>query len=460
MTIIDSSQSEKSHPSPFTGQLARPRWFYRQWMLAGNPALFFDRIAQDYGDFVHYRGLLSFYQINHPALVKSVLMGTHKHYDKNSNIYRRVANAFGDGLVVSEGNKWKRQRKLMQPMFGPKTVKHFFDGMLTAVDEMAKAWDQQYAGGHAFNVAQEMETLTLQVAGQALFRDGFKQDADRIRQWTRAINHYTAKPPLPIIRQFWFPSSVNRKLKRTLDQFGTFIGKLISDRRSTGSQNDLLSILLDTRDEETGEPMSDVEITEEALGMIIGGHETTSGALTWLWWELHHNPDVESKLYQEIVDVAGDGPLTLDCLPKLKYTRMVIDECLRLHPPFWFENRNAKSDVELGGVTIPKGSLILFSRYTLHRHPDFWSDPERFDPNRHDPSAPENARTTYAQVPFGGGPRICIGVNFAVMELLVIVASLVRRYRISVASNDRHQMAAKMTMFPKHGVQVQLDRRR
>ena len=391
-------------------------------------------------------------------------MGTHKHYDKNSDLYRRMSNAFGDGLVVSEGDKWKRQRKLMQPMFGPTTVKRFFDGMLDAVDEMVLRWDKQYANGQVFNVAEEMDSLTLQIAGQSLFRDGFRQDADQIRQWTRAINHYTAKPPLPIIRQFWFPSSVNRKLKKTLREFDAFIGNLIAQRRSTqrssNSQNDLLSILLDTKDEATGQAMSDPEITEEILGMIIGGHETTSGALTWLWWELHRNSEVETKLYQEIESVVGDGPLTLECLPKLKYTRMVIDECLRLHPPFWFENRNAKTDVELGGVTIPKGSLVLFSRYSLHRHPDFWVDPEQFDPHRHDPDAPENLRTTYAQVPFGGGPRICIGVNFAVMELLVVVASIVRRYSVSVAADDRHQMDAKMTMFPKYGVRVHIQSRR
>ena len=427
-------------------------------MLTGNPAYFFKRIADELGDFVHYRGLFSFYQINHPALVKQVLMETHRSFDKRNVIYGRFANAFGDGLTVSEGEKWKRHRKMMQPMFGPRTVATFFAGMLRATNEMADRWATQY-GSRTFDIATEMDQLTLRVAGEAFFSEGFQPDAERIAHWSETINAYCAKPPLPIVRSFWFPSARNRNLKRTLREFHEFIGQLIANRRSQKPKHDLLGILLEARHQDTGEPLSEKELTEEVLGMIIGGHETSSSALAWIWYELNRHPDVREKLNEELEAVVGDDVLTEDHVSDLKYTRMVIDECLRLHPPFWFENRNAIDDVELGGVTIPKGSIVLFSRHALHRHPQFWNEPERLLPERQNPDSPENTRSTFAQVPFGGGPRICIGINFAMMELVTIVATLQRRFRIIVAPEDRHEMCARMTMFPKYGVKVRIERR-
>ena len=335
-------------------------------------------------------------------------MQTHKSFDKRNIIYRRFGYVFGDGLTVSEGEKWKRQRKLIQPMFGPKTVKQFFAGMLRATGEAVDRWQRDYPDRRVFDIATEMDQLTLRIAGEVFFSEGFEKDAHRISHWNQHINHYCAKPPLPIIRSFWFPSSVNRKLKRTLHEFQDFIGEMIDNRRSSGPQNDLLSILLAARHDDGDTGLTDHEIKEEVMGMILGGHETSSSALAWIWYELHQNPDVLEKLRSEIDSVVGDRDLQVDDVPKLRYARMVIDECLRLHPPFWFENRNTMEDAELGGHTIPKGSIVLFSRHALHRHPDFWSEPERFDPERQDPDSPENTRQSYAQVPFGGGPRICL----------------------------------------------------
>ena len=446
-------------PKTFSGQLVRPRWFYRQWMLAGNPAYFFERLTRDHGDFIHYRGLFSFYLLNHPALVKQVLMQTHKSFDKRNIIYGRFSKVFGDGLTVSEGEKWKRHRKLMQPMFGPITVRRFFDMMLNATNEAMEQWSSRQPANRSFDIASEMDKLTLRIGGEAFFSEGFQQDADRIAKWNQRINSYCAKPPLPIIRSFWFPSSVNRKLKQTLAEFHQFIGEMIDNRRKSGFQNDLLSILLEAKHEDDGSTLTDQELKEEIMGMVLGGHETSSSALAWIWYELDRNPDVREKLEAELDSVIGDRPLTMEALPKLKYIRMVIDECLRLHPPFWFENRNTMHDVEVGGHTIKKGSIVIFTRYALHRHPGIWNEPLRFKPERQDPDNLEHARNVYAQVPFGGGPRICIGINFAIMELMTIVAAISQRFRVSLASDDRHKMCAKMTMFPKHGVRVNLKRR-
>ena len=440
----------------FTGKLVRPPWFYKQWMLAGNPSFFFDRLVNDYGDFIHYRGLFSFYLVNHPSLVKRVLMDTHQSFDKNSIIYNRFRNVFGNGLVVSEGEHWKRQRKLMQPIFGPITVKRFFSMMVDVTTETANRWESTCRNQDIFDIAEEMKRLTLEIAGRALFRDGFEQQSSNISQWTQTINRYSAKPPLPIVRSFWFPSHRNRKLKATLRDFHSFLRQMIDSRRTEKATDDLLGILLHAKHEESGQTMTDGEVMEEALGMIIGGHETSSSALAWVWYELHQHPDIHKRLQDEIDSVVGNRPLMLEDLPRLTFTRMVIDETLRLHPPFWFENRNAIADVELGGVYLPKGSLVAFSRYSLHRHPAFWNNPDQFDPQRFALDKEENKRSTYAYVPFGGGPRICIGIHFAIMELTVILAVIVQRYKVVVDERDRHQMAASLTMTPKFGVQVHL----
>ena len=443
----------------FAGSLAKPRWFYRQWMLAGNPAYFFERLVKDFGDFIHYRGIFNFYLINHPALVKQVLMQTHKSFNKDTVLYRRFGNIFGNGLVISEGDDWKRQRKLIQPMFGPKTVQQFFTNMLQATNEMLNQWEENYSRQTVFDIASEMDALTLRNAGEALFSEGFQSECKRIAHWNEVINHFCAKPPLPIIRDWWFPSRRNRNVKRTLREFYSFIDQMIQKRRDSGMQDDLLSIFLTARHEDDGSPLSDQEIRDQVLGMILGGHETTASGLAWFWYELDRHPQVKQRLLEELSSVLGNRPPSLEDLPNLRYTRMVIDECMRLHPPFWFENRNAMHDVELGGETIPRGSLVIFTRYTLHRHQTFWKNPLEFNPERQDPDNPENKRTTYAQVAFGGGPRICIGIHFAILELLLVVATILQRFDVRIAPENRHAMNAHMTMFPKHGVKVFLEPR-
>ncbi|PQO33243.1 hypothetical protein C5Y96_10340 [Blastopirellula marina] len=455
---MDSQQSE-SQPQTFSGTLARPPLMYRQWLLAGNRATFFDTLAKDLGDFVHYRGLFSFYLVNHPSLVKQVLMETHKSFDKNSVIYDRFRNAFGNGLVVAEGDRWRRSRRLMQPLFGPRAVEQYFELMRDSAEQMASRWEPICQAGQVLDVASEMNHVTLQIAGRALFHDSFDEIAPQISHWTHVINLYSAKPPLPIVRSFWFPSRINRQLKQALAEFNAFLQEMIRRRRGNEHSTDLISRLLAARDEDTGEPMSDSEIAEEALGMIIGGHETSSSALAWVWCELDQHPDVRDRLHQELEEVIGDGPLQMEHLEQLVYTRMVIEEAMRLHPPFWFENRNVAEDVELGGVPIAKGSVVVFSRYSLHRHPGFWREPDMFNPERFRPGVEENRRSTYAYVPFGGGPRICIGIHFAMMELVVVLAVLARRFKVMLDESHRHVMAANLTMTPKYGVRARLERR-
>ena len=443
----------------FDGSISRPPWFYRQWMVAGNPALFFDHLARRFGDFVHYRGLFKFYLVNHPSLVKQVLQETHKSFDKNTVIYNRFRHAFGNGLVVSEGEHWKRQRKLIQPMFGHTAIARFFPHMLDATAETIQRWESKCRAAQTFDVSTDMNRLTLEIVGRTLFHDNFGDAATDIQRWTHTIDRYSAKAPIPIIRDAWFPSRRNRRLNRTLREFRGFLQHMIHARRNRSGDDDLLTRLLNVRNPDTGQAMTDDEIVDEALGMIIGGHETSASALTWVWYELDRNPAIRIRLFEEVDRVLGDGALTIDRVGQLIYTKMVIDETLRLHPPFWFENRNVKVSLELGGQRLSPGDIVAFSRYSLHRHPRFWRDPDRFDPDRFQLDQEENPRGSYAYIPFGGGPRICIGHHFAIMELLVIVAMIVQQYRVVTAPENRHEMTAALTMTPKFGHWVRLERR-
>ncbi|TWT73633.1 Pentalenene oxygenase [Posidoniimonas polymericola] len=446
-------------PAPFAGTPARPPWSHKLWMLAGSRERFFERLIQDYGDFVEYRGPISFYLVNHPALVKQVLQGAHDTFDKNSPLYDRFRRAFGSGLVVAEGESWKRRRAAAQKVLGPRQVEGYCELMVRAAEQAAARWLPLCRRDASFDIAPEMDRLTLEIIGRSLFQDGFDGAQESVQRWTHAIDHFSSKAPLPVIRSAWFPSPLNLRLERTVREFHGFIQRMLDSNRRDGSEGGLLSLLCGGGPDGEAAPLSDAEIRDEVLGMIVGGHETSSVALTWAWYELDRNPAVEQRLLEELDTVLGDRPIESADVPRLTYTRMVIDETLRLHPPFWFENRNVTREVELGGATLRAGDTVAFSRYALHRHPGFWNDPEVFDPNRFSPGKEENRRSTYAYVPFGGGPRVCVGVHFAMQELVVVLATLARKLRIRVDPRHRHEVRALLTMRPKHGLRVRVAQR-
>jgi cytochrome P450 len=425
--------------------------FYKQWMLLGNPAKFFDRIARDKGDFVLCKGLLEFYFVNDPELVKTVLRETNSRFDKNSALYSQFRKAFGTGLVIAEGKHWQRQRRLLQPHFSPAAVRASFGIMSDCVDQLVKRWEGYVKSDVTFNMVGEMHDLTLDIAGSTLLGGNFAAAKRDIARWTHHINVYSASLPLPVVSNLWFPTPKNLSLKRTLREFKVFISGVVEERKSGATEAveaGLLNALLEAQDPETGERMSEDQLFAEILGVIIGGHETSSAALTWAWYELAKHPEVEKKLHAELGEVLKGERPALNHMPQLKYTRMVINETMRLHPPFWFENRNAMEDVEMWGVTIPKGSMVAFSRYSLHRHPEYWPEPERFIPERF---AEDNTHTKHAYVPFGGGPRVCIGINLATMELVLALATMAQRFRVELRERKPVEMRALLTMEPKHG---------
>lgn len=435
--------------------------FYRQWMIAGNPSHFIDRLIQDFGDYVHYRGLINFYLINDPALIREVLNNTHRTFDKNTIIYNQFRNALGNSLVNAEGTHWRRQRKLIQPAFQPQSIRKFFRIMRRSSLDLAKRREGFAGRRTAFNLSNELTSLTLEIAGKSLFSDGFKDVAAEIAEWARIINTYSARPPIPILTNARLPTPLNLKLKKALKAYRTFIDRMIDERLRIAPQDDLLAAFLGMRDEETGAPMEDSEIAEEGLGMIIGGHETSSTALSWTFYELGRNPEIEMQVFEEIHRVLDGDDLEFEQINELPLCKMVIQEAMRLHPPLWFENRNAMKNIELGGQLIPKGSMIIMSRYALHRNPRYWNQPDTFDPTRFDPANPNlvKIRESGAYLPFSSGPRICIGRHFAMTEIIVILCTVLQKFRVKLLSEDPIKEATNLTMEPQNGIRVRLERR-
>ena len=442
-------------------ELCKAPLFYRQWEIVRDPSKFINVLIGEFGDFVYYRGLIKFYLINNASLIKKVLNETHRNFDKNTVIYNRFRNAFGNGLVTAEGSHWRRQRKLIQPSFRPKSIENFFQIMLSSSNESVKRWADFCESKTTFNLTEEMNLLTLEIAGKSLLSDGFNSAARDIIRWTQVINKYSAGIPFPIISKKWFPAPLNFKLKRALNEYRSFISKTIEARKGNELGEDLLSIFLGMRDEETGQSMNDDEIGEEVLGIIVGGQETSATALVWTLYELSHNAEVEEKLLNEIMEVTNGDQIKFSSIRELKYLKMVIQESMRLHPPFWFENRNTMNDVELGGVHIRKGSMIAFSRYALHRNKNYWEDPETFNPDRfdEDSSRVKNELQSSAYLPFSSGPRVCIGRHFAMMEMMVILCSVLQKYKLRVSSHYKHKVAINLTMEPKGGLPVIIERR-
>ncbi|MEM7791988.1 MAG: cytochrome P450 [Verrucomicrobiota bacterium] len=437
--------------------------FYKQWMLAGNPSNFTEELIRNFGDFVHYRGLIEFYLINDPDLIKQVLRDTHRSFDKNTVIYNRFRNALGNSLVNAEGKHWQKQRRLIQPAFGPKAVKSFYNIMVTASQDIVDRWQIHADNQQSFDVSNEMNLLTLEIAGKSLFSDGFTTKAADIRRWTQVINRYSAKPPLPIVGHPDFPTPMNLQLKRVLKEYSSFIHEMINRRMKGGSPDDLLSVFLSIEDDETGEKMEISEIAEEVLGMIIGGHETSSTALTWIFYELHKHPKVEAKLNHELQHVTANKPLQFEQVTELRYMKAVIEEAMRLHPPLWFENRNTKEDVKLGNSVIPQGSMVALSRYALQRNPKVWERPNEFDPTRflsEDNDAAKKHKADGAYIPFSSGPRVCIGRHFAMMELMVILSTILQNYEIKVSTKNTFKVAANLTMELRDGLLIELTNRK
>ncbi|MCA1556526.1 MAG: cytochrome P450, partial [Acidobacteria bacterium] len=370
----------------------------------------------------------------------------------------RAKRLLGEGLLTSEGEHHRRQRRLAQPAFHRKRIESYGAVMVDYAARTGARWHD----GETLDITHEMMRLTLSIVGKTLFDTEVESEADEVGVALTQILELFQMLLLPYSEYLErLPLPANRRFLRARAKLDAVIYRIINERRASGAdRGDLLSMLLLAQDEEgdTG-GMSDEQLRDEALTIFLAGHETTANALSWTWYLLSQNPEAEAKLHAELDAVLDGGRLpTVEDLPQLRYTEMVLAESMRLYPPAWVVGRLSIKDYAVGDYVAKPDTLILFSQYVMHRDPRFFPEPLRFDPERFAPEAKE-ARPAYAYFPFGGGARRCIGEGFAWMEGTLLIATIARRWRMRLVPGHAVVEHPRITLRPKHGILMTLEER-
>ena len=427
--------------------------------LGRDPMRFALEMWHRYGDVVRFRFLFwPAYVLYHPDQVKWVLQEHYRNYYKNFPNMKAAREIFGNGLFTNDGASWLRQRRLMQPAFHRQRLAGFGRLMTEATDAMLERWQRTSPGEVPLDIQIEMMRLTLRIAGLALFSHDLTNEVDRIGHTFTTLGPLISKYatlPFPPLR---VPTPRNRRLLAGLGTLNTVVYAIIEERRKQPADTDaadLLGMLLSARDEETGEGMSDQQVRDEMLTLLLAGHETTATALTWTWYLLAQHPEVERRLHTELETVLAGREPSVEDLDALPYTRMVIQEALRLYPPAFGFTRFAVTEDEMGGYPIAANSVIFLSAYCTHRHPPCWEKPEVFDPERFTPER-SAGRPRFAYFPFGGGPRQCIGNAFAMMEAQLVLATVAQRYALRLVPGHPVELQVLPTLLPRHGLPMTL----
>jgi len=397
------------------------------------------------------------YLVAHPDDIKHVVQDNHDNYTKENIDYRLLRRGLGNGLLTSDGSYWTRQRRLIQPIFVRERIVQAGAIVTQEAQRLACQWERCGRDREPFDVAAEMTRVTLAIVARALFSVDITQYARLIGEALTTMNESMAQAGLSALFAF-IPSRSNRRTRRASRTLDSVIWKIIAARRASADwPDDLLSLLLSARDQQSGKPLSDLQVRDEIATFLLAGHETTANALAWTWYLLGQNPDAEARLQAEVAAVLNGRPPQVEDVPRLKYAMMVIEESMRLYPPAWAFSRSNIEEDELAGYRIKRGSLLYISQYVTHRHPDFWPDPERFDPERFTPQR-SAARPKYTYFPFGGGPRACIGSQFALTEAVIILCTIAQRWRLRLVPDHPVQMYPLITLRPRYGIQVIAER--
>lgn len=410
---------------------------------------FLTKCARDYGDVVALRfGRHRVFALFHPDGIEATLV---PHYQQFIKHYALRLNPliFGKGLITSEGEFWLRQRRLIQPAFNRRQIAGYAPTMVEATAVMLGRWQP----GETRDIFPEMMQLTLAIAARTLFDAEVETDAPEVGQalhllqqnFQRRLNRLL---PLPL----WVPTPENLRLRRIVRGLDAIIYRFIAQRRRDGQdKGDLLSLLLRARDEDDGTGMTDQQVRDEAMTLFLAGHETTALVLSWTWWLLSHHPRVEEALAAEVEQVL-DGRLPgVEDLPRLSYTEKVITESMRLYPPVWTIGRETTADCSIGSFHVPRGTTLLMPQWVVHRDERFYEQPDAFLPERWTEEFTRRL-PKFAYFPFGGGPRLCIGNNFALMELVLVLAAITQRFRFTLQPGFEVKPWATFTLRPEKGV--------
>ncbi|HLW83348.1 MAG TPA: cytochrome P450 [Candidatus Acidoferrales bacterium] len=449
----------------------------RGWLAFGNVPfpgadwlIGFERAAHQFGDVVYFQFLhVPMIMLVHPDAIESVLLTDPATFLKSRD-YRALAKVLGKGLLTSEGGEWRAQRKMLQPAFRRENILAYAPVMSECAARMMQSWRD----GETRDLHQEMMALTVEIVAKALFGADVTSSTARVgAALETAMKQFTRIAGWAFLLPDNFPVPGTRRMRRARKQLDEIIYGIIRERRSssrdsaaqkfpagtTGNSHDLLGALLEIRDEQ-GHPLTDVQLRDQLMTLFLAGHETTAIALSWTWYLLATNPDAERKLHAELDEVLrGCAPAAED-LPRLPYTEMVIKESMRLYPPAWGIGRQARNEFQAGGYTLPARTDIFLIPWVTHRDARFFPEPERFSPERWREDPVRTGKIPrFAYFPFGGGPRVCIGAGFAMMEATLLLATIAQRFQFALVPDYPIKLFPSVTLRPKHGIRAVLHRR-
>jgi len=431
------------------------------WLLGNLPEFrcdmlgFFARCAREYGDFVALKlGPRRVHLASHPDFVEQVLVTENRKFGK-SYVFELLRPVLGNGLLNSEGDFWLRQRRLIQPAFSKSSVNTYAGSIIEYTRRLLAEWSD----GRHCDLHGEMTRLTMGIVGKALMdidlTEVSSEVAAPLEEAMRDLSHrFESAWNFPQ----WVPTPRNRRAKRNVRRLDAVVNRIIRSRRESGDRGDLLSKLIQARDEVDHTGMTDRQLRDEAMTLFLAGHETTANALAWTWFLLGQNPAAESRLNEELRATIGDRWPDANDVPKLVYTEAVLKESMRLHPPAFAFSRRVLADATIGGYHVPAGSAVIMSQWVIHRDERWWDEPDKFRPERWLESTAK-ARPTYAYFPFGGGPRGCIGNTFAMLEAILVVAAIASRYRIELVAPESVRPWPSVTLRPRGAIQAVLHAR-
>jgi cytochrome P450 len=425
-------------------------------MGSADPLGLFQQWARQYGDIFHYRVFhRHIYFLNHPDLIKEVLVTQHQNFVKGEAV-RFNRRIFGNGLVASEESSWAQQRRLIQPAFHRENIESYASIMVAYTERLLATWQD----GEPRNIHEDMMRLALEIVAMTLFSVEITFDRDQISVALNTLMEMTSGARMllpPLLRQF--PTPGNLRYQRAAQRLDDIVYDLIRERQASGQRNkDLLSMLLEARYDD-GSAISKQQLRDEVMTLLLAGHETTAVSMSWTWFLLSQNPEVEERLSSELRRVLdGRSPRVKD-LADLPYLERVIKESMRLYPPVWALVRNPVKECEIGGYRIPAGSSVLMSQWVMQRDLRYYAEPERFNPDRW-LNVRANEMPKFAYFPFGGGSRTCIGASFAMTEAALVVAAIAQRYTVRVLPDCSAEIVPTITLRPRHGIRAIVARRK
>ena len=421
-----------------------------------DPLGFLTRCATDYGDVALMRaGRVNNYILNNPDHIEEVLVAKNRNFTKDKFLNLRLFRLLlGNGLLTSDGDFWRRQRRLAQPAFHRDRIANYAQVMVEYTNRMLESWRE----GERRDIHQSFMELTLEIVAKTLFDADVRGNAEEVGEALEvAMDRFASQGSLVRMLDNFLPTPGRIKYQRAVRRLEAIIYRFINEHRQSGrDEGDLLSMLLAARDED-GSLMSNQQVRDEVMTIFLAGHETTALALSWTWYLLALNPVIEQKMMTELEMLDGKAPDISD-IGRLPYTGRVIKEAMRLYPPAWGIGREAIEDCEIGGYRVRAGSQVFMVQWTMHRNPRYFEAPEEFRPERWTEEF-EKRLPRFAYFPFGGGPRLCIGNSFAIMEAVLILVTIAQRFKLALAPGQTVTPWPSVTLRPKTGIKMMLSGR-